>query len=115
MEYCPTRLAQRNNTTINAHGVELLTNTTVDFQYLQTWSYKPYMVEGNVCEFTSPLCCNANTTKDCQDIVTQLFPKLKAFVRDFVDAVDTVYTSRLGYHIVKPKTLKKYIILIIRH
>jgi hypothetical protein len=90
MEDAPESLTHRGHAAVDAHGVEPLTHGAVDLQDFKQWCDVPDMHESYVGKLTAPLSSNATSEVKRHQFVAQTLPELKAAMREFPHARDTV-------------------------
>ena len=73
-----------------------LEDGAVNFTVFQHWCDDPDVVEGNICEFTSPFGGNTYTIAESCKLITDADPHVKAGVGEFPDTVNTVDTLGLS-------------------
>ena len=74
----------------------------------QHWCDDPDVVEGNICEFTSPFGGNADTIAESCKLITDADPHVETGVGEFPDTVNTVDTLGLSKHIFELDLKNKY-------
>ena len=80
---------------------QFLEDGAVNVKAFQQWCDDPDVVEGNICEFTSPFGGNTDTIAESCKLITDADPHVKAGVGEFPDTVNTVDTFGLSKDIFK--------------
>lgn len=104
----PTKsFTHRGHTAIDTHGIQALTDRTVDLQHLEHRSDVPDMPESNVCELATPLRSYATSATQRHQFVAKALAALETGARQLPNTVDTVRPVRFTDDVIEKQRLQK--------
>ena len=90
VKYCSARFTAWFHTTAHACSGKPLPDCAFDLADLQHRSDNPHVVEGDLCELTTPLHGNTDTVPQGDPFVGDTEPQVEAAMGTFPDTVNTV-------------------------